>query len=195
MISLKFEPKPGILKLPNRFLTAAFDGHTNEALKEIAEEFIENFAEYYVNGIAPAFFGPPGIGKTHVAAVIAKLLHNKQGVPVYWADTVQTLNKIMDYRDFRNSAYFRIKKDLTQIPLVVLDDFGHMQDFTRTRELFFEIVNTRYSRKLPTIFTANISAGVTQESWEQLDNICGSAVTRRIKVMSKGLLFVGGLND
>lgn len=188
---IKFEKQPDILKIPKRFRNAEFDAKTSVNMGTIAKEFLLNFEKYYLAGLAPAFFGKPGIGKSYVAAIIAKQL-NETGVPVYWADVVSTLNTMMEHRDFRSApAYFELKKKVTTIPVVVLDDFTHLQSFERTRELFFEVVNTRYANNLPTIFTANfaLDAKGAVISWKDIAHEFGAAVTRRIKIMSKGLLF------
>jgi len=185
-----FTYDPQAFVIPRRFADAKFDEQTNPQLKLIAQEFLSHFDKYYDEGIAPTFLGPPGIGKTHVAAVIAKTLDSME-IPVLWADTITLLNKLIDYRDFRSQSYWTLKKNIITTPVVVMDDFGHMQEYTRTKELFFELVNSRYSMQLPTIFTANFEVDNTQESWKQIIEKFGSALTRRIRMMSRGLLYGG----
>jgi DNA replication protein DnaC len=191
MGKMKFVEQPDLLAIPKRFADAELDDHTNKALKAVAEEFIKEFYVYYNKGIAPMLLGNPGVGKTHVAAAIAKILYNEMKVPVYWADAVHTLNNLMDYRDFRDKSYFKVKDKVLHTPLVIIDDFGHLQRYARTRELFFHIVNTRYASALPTLFTANFEVGESAESWGVIDSCFGAAMTRRFRVMSKGLLFLG----
>jgi DNA replication protein DnaC len=188
---IRFEDQ-GPPKLPNRFKEATLDAKTNPVMAEIAKQFLLDFEHYYRSGLAPAFFGPPGIGKTHVCAAVARSLYYDQGVPVMWAGVVKTLNKLMDMKDFRNVAdYITLKRNLTTYPVVVLDDFGHMQEFTRTKEMFFELVDTRYANQKPTLFTANFEIGDTADSWEIISNKLSPAITRRIRLMSQGLLFIG----
>ena len=187
---IKFEtvPPPHI---PRRFVDAAFDSKTNPLMRQIAEEFLINFDHYYTQGLAPSFFGPPGIGKTHVCAIIAKRLH-KMGVPVMWAGVIKALNRLMDYKDCRQGDnYLTLKKNIMTFPVIVLDDFGHMQEYTRTKELFYEIVETRYANKRSTMFTANFEVDNGIQSWDEISQKLSPAVTRRIKSMSTGLLFVG----
>jgi DNA replication protein DnaC len=191
MGEVRFVEQPDILALPKRFVNAELDQHTNRALKAVATEYISDFFDYYDVGIAPMLLGNPGVGKTHVAAAIAKIVYNEMKVPVYWADAVRTLNNLMDYRDFRDKSYFKVKDKVLHTPLVIIDDFGHLQRYARTREMFFEIVNARYASKLPTLFTANFEVGESAESWGVIDSCFGPAMTRRFRVMSKGLLFLG----
>lgn len=190
---MRFEQAKGLV-LPRRYADAVIDDKTGDITRALIENYVGNFKEYYLQGLAPAFFGPPGVGKTHAAAVIAKLLDAK-GVPVMWTSAVKMLNMLMDYRDFRKEEYFKLKAEVTETPVVVVDDFGHMQEFTRTKEMFFEIVDTRYSNKLPTIFTANYDVVGYSLSWSEMALKISPSIVRRVKAMSKGLLFVGGAGN
>lgn len=188
-----------LLKVPARFAEATFDDKTNESLRKVGELFLTNFEACYDRGLGPAFFGPPGIGKTYVAAIIARTLQNDMGVPTYWASTVRVLNRLMDLRDFRRTEeYGSLKSVLVTAPVLVLDDFGHMQEYTRTRELLYEIVDARYASKKPVIFTANVDIAPTAcgpnmstTFWQAVAELSSPAIARRIKVMSKGLVFAG----
>jgi DNA replication protein DnaC len=73
----------------------------------------------------------------------------------------------------------------------VLDDIGQLAEYKWTKEALFEIVDARYSNALPTLFTANYEVKGKVDSWAHISNIVGSAMVRRIRLMSKGLLLVG----
>lgn len=182
--------------VPRRFRDAVIDNKTNLIMAAIVEDFITNFHQYYKEGKAPCFLGPPGVGKTYASVAIAKQLHTKQ-VPVTWVDAVTTMSRLMDLRDFRKDEFFVERKKLTDNPVVVLDDFYQLQRYDRTRELFFQIVNARYNNNLPTVFTGTFdvetsaSFVVEHKVWEVIGEKFGSSVSRRIKVMSEGLLYVG----
>jgi DNA replication protein DnaC len=64
---------------------------------------------------------------------------------------------------------------------VIFDDFGHLQEYPRLRELFWIYVNERYDNKLPTIFTANL------DGWDAVTKHFGEHFCRRIQAMSNGL--------
>lgn len=175
------------LILPNRFLNARIDDQTNPTIVAMIKEYVGNLDKYEALGIAPSFFGTAGSGKTYAAAIVGKLLAAR-GYPVYWAQTVLELNKLLDYRDFRTEAYFSLKNKLLTTKVVILDDFGQLRDYQRVRETFFEIVDYRYAWKLQTVFTANFNLE-DEENWTLVGKGFGGMLARRIKAMSEGLTF------
>ena len=195
-----FVLQPELLKIPRRFVSAEFDELTAEPAKDNGEAFILNFDYFYEQGIAPSFIGTAGTGKTYASAVIARRL-DREGIPCFWVSVVKALNKLMDYKDFRmKDEYFALKRNIITTPYVVMDDFSHLQTFTRTRELFYELVDTRYASKLPTTFTANVdlnkieSGGIIKNEsaiTNTLEEKFGAAVIRRVKAMSEGMLLLG----
>ena len=174
--------------LPERYIDAEIDNKTNQSVEHMITYYHQNFIKVFEPaGLAPVFFGVPGAGKTHAAAALSKILVS-MGVEVGWADTVETFNKLLDYRDFRSNSYFRLKNDLQDRRVLVFDDFGQLRDFDRIRELFFQIVNYRYAWKKPTIFTANFVVD-SQEDWETKVGGCfNPSLARRIQAMSDGLV-------
>lgn len=187
-----FIQQPELLKIPRRFILAEFDELTAKPAKDNGEAFISNFDYFYEQGIAPSFVGTAGTGKTHASAAIARTLAI-QGVPCFWVSVVRALNKLMDYKDFRmQDEYFALKRNIITTPYVVMDDFSHLQTFTRTRELFYELVDTRYASKLPTTFTANVDiGGIEADLTNALEEKFGAAIIRRVKAMSEGMLLLG----
>lgn len=177
-----------LLVLPDRFISANMNDTMPVALREMISHYVNHFTEYSQQGIGPGFFGTAGAGKTYSAAVLSRMLA-AAGVPVYWAPTVSELTRILDYKDFRSAKYFMAKDRLLNTRVVVFDDFGQLKDFPRIRDLFFELIDGRYSWKLPTIFTANIK--IEKESdWEnQVAQLFNSSLARRIKDMTKGLVY------
>lgn len=178
------------LKLPRRFAEAEISDITNPILHKLATDFTTDFDKWYSRGVGPGLFGPPGIGKTYTCAAIAKYLE-QEGVPVMWAGIVKTLNKLLDLRDFRKEReYFIFKKDLTSVPVVVFDDFSHIQDYERKKELFHELIDTRYVNKMCTMFTANFEITKNENSWNEISKKLSPSITRRVREMCKGLSFV-----
>lgn len=178
-----------LLVLPERYVEAKFDYEPKSPLGKLILDYTSNFDKYRAEGLAPALFGKAGGGKTYGAAVISRILVHKD-IPVYWANTVTEINGILDLRDFRASKYFATKQRLLATDVLVLDDFGQLQEYPRIRELFFEIVDYRYAWKKPTIFTANFEIdGKEEEGWNEVTKCFSPALARRIRAMSKGLVY------
>lgn len=179
-------PANEVLILPDRFLEADWN-KIDSSLKVMLEDYLTNFEKYETKGLGPALFGSPGTGKTYAAAALSRKLVSKT-VPVLWSSTVQDLNLLLDYRDYRSKNYFTLKNRLLTTRVVVFDDFGQLRDFERIRELFFEIVDYRYAWKCPTIFTANFSI-VDEKGWDNVKECFNPALARRIRLMSQGLIY------
>lgn len=50
-----------------------------------------------------------------------------------------------------------IINNLSNIPLLILDDLGIERDTSYAREQVYNIINSRYLKGRPTIFTTNLS--------------------------------------
>lgn len=176
------------LVIPDRFVEAAFDESSDKELVKMLMSYTDNFGKYEQDGLGPAIFGKAGAGKTYAVAAVSRALVARN-IPVLWANTVEVLNLILDYRDYKAKSYFGLKRALMDTRVVVFDDFGQLRDFSRIRELFFEIVDHRYAWKRSTIFTANFQI-TTEKDWEKEIGQCFNvALARRIKAMSKGLVY------
>lgn len=122
--------------------------------------------------------GPPGVGKSHLAAGVVRSIVNRleaeytvarEAMTDRWpkvpdspmwtnvADLVVTLRMEMDAPlDDRNAA--SAVRTLRRWPaLVVLDDLGREKASDWTGELVYALVNARYEDRLPTLVTSNLS--------------------------------------
>jgi len=188
-----FEPSEVTLHVPRLFADASIEVIADEQAKSLATYYVENFTPLFLQGHAPLLLGASGLGKTFIAAAIAKALapggSSGYNTPVLWVDVVEAFNDLLDLRDFRQAgAYFKTKRRIKQTPLVVLDDVLQLREFDRIRELLFEVVNYRYAEKLPTIVTANIQNSGNVDT--ELVHGVGAPLARRLKEMSKDLVIV-----
>lgn len=124
--------------------------------------------------------GPPGVGKTHLAAGIVRAITNHQDVeytaardamkdgdpwprvPVspMWAnvaDLIVNLRMQMDGPLDDRDAAVTVRELRRHPDLVVLDDLGREKVSDWTGELVYALVNARYENRLPTLVTSNLS--------------------------------------
>ena len=97
-----------------------------------------------------------GSGKTRMAASLANELMSVYGYPVKFATSIQIINAIKATWDKSNTeSETALLEHLTKIKVLVLDDFGTEQVKDWIGERFYHIINERYVRNLPTIYTSN----------------------------------------
>ncbi len=100
--------------------------------------------------------GGYGCGKTHLAAAIANACV-ALGVPTLFVTIPDLLDSLRaGYGD--DEAGFDDRFDqVRQAPLLVLDDFGTQNATEWAREKLFQILNHRYTNRLSTVVTTNLS--------------------------------------
>lgn len=127
--------------------------------------------------------GVCGVGKTHEAYGAMRELA-VTGVTARWQVTTAAdlyaalrprhgVDSETEFRKYRNA------------PLLFVDDWGAERKPTEfTEEINFRLVNYRYERHLPTLFTSNNEAGVLRER-------LGDRVTSRLREMCQRVAMKG----
>jgi DNA replication protein DnaC len=99
--------------------------------------------------------GPPGCGKTHLAAAIA----NRQielGTEVFFAVVPDLLDHLRaTYAPGSDVSYDSLFETVKSSPLLILDDLGTQSSTQWAQEKLFQILNYRYTASLPTVITTN----------------------------------------
>lgn len=120
----------------------------------ICKKYAINFSEMAKDGIGLYLYGNPGIGKTHLVSAIGnQLLDN--GIKVIFLSTTTLHNKYKALMNDGFDSYAWIEKLSNLEGLLILDDIGTEITTERVGETMYNIVNTRYDRNLPTIYTSN----------------------------------------
>lgn len=101
-------------------------------------------------------YGPPGIGKTHLAyGIVGRCL--ARGQAVYYGSWPAMLDTLRDgYQDNARIGYDVRMRTLCDVELLVVDDVGAESVTAWSNEKLFEIVNHRYTRRLPLVVTTNL---------------------------------------
>ena len=100
--------------------------------------------------------GPPGAGKTHLAVGVLRALIERWRVHGRFVEFTSLIHQIQSTFDSDSQESKRqILDPLSGAELLVLDELGAQQPTPWVRDLLYLIINNRYTRRLPTIFTTN----------------------------------------
>jgi DNA replication protein DnaC len=101
------------------------------------------------------FTGTYGCGKTHLAAAIAnhRIENDQSAVFVVVPDLLDHLRSTFDPSS--EASYDDLFDEVRNTAVLILDDLGVQVASPWTQEKMFQILNDRYNRKLPTVFTTN----------------------------------------
>src|SRR5579859_302875 len=99
--------------------------------------------------------GPPGCGKTHLAAAIA----NRQielGTEVFFSVVPDLLDHLRaTFGPGSDVSYDDLFETVKSTQLLILDDLGTHSSTAWAQEKLFQILNHRYTTNLPTVITTN----------------------------------------
>ena len=100
--------------------------------------------------------GPPGIGKSHLAAAAMKQAISRTGARGVFYAVPELLKLIRSTYDRVNrTAEMDVLRPVLEADLLVLDDIGAEKTSEWVGETLNLVVNTRYNERRPTIFTSN----------------------------------------
>lgn len=99
------------------------------------------------------FQGVTGCGKTHLAASIVNYRYDHKQ-PATFVVVPEILNRLKaTFSSNSDETYIRILDQIKRAPLLVLDDFSLSSPSPWENEVLYQMINSRYNSKLPTIVT------------------------------------------
>ncbi|HGD2850010.1 TPA: ATP-binding protein [Streptococcus agalactiae] len=139
-----------------------FEKYLNEKGQayKVAYNYAKSFEQMKEDNVGLLFYGDVGSGKTYLACAIANELIEREQVKVKIMNLSQVINQIQKSAFKLDSN--EIIDNLSNIPLLILDDLGIERDTSYAREQVYNIINSRYLKGRPTIFTTNLSLEIIQ---------------------------------
>lgn len=103
------------------------------------------------------YFGAPGIGKTYFCSALIPWVHKKFHHYRYWNER-DFLGRIREgFGKFDSYDHIQATKRLIDYDFLIIDDLGSTSVNDWRREIWFEVIDSRYESKLPTVITSNLN--------------------------------------
>jgi len=152
------------------------DGFKYKRVKGITRSDVANLLDFrwLDNHRNLLFFGPPGIGKTHLSIAFGIEAINR-GYKVCF-EKIISLIKLLKSVEIQRKARFRINR-LLKSDLVVIDEIGYTPIERKEANLFFNLISELYE-KSSIIITSNKSF----DSWAEMmgDDVMTTALLDRL---------------
>jgi len=147
LIDLSFERfKPGLALPPKGMNKEQIVGLVRD-VKQKCEEYAKKPEGWLV------IQGKTGTGKTHLAYAIAGACINRN-MTVFAKPVPDLLDMLRD--SYSIGAHGEQMEMLKEVELLILDDLGAQRDTGWALDVMYQVLNHRYSKKLPLVVTTNL---------------------------------------
>lgn len=144
-LNLQFARFPSLKRI------SEFDFATQPAVdRRLIEELATD--RFLAEGRNVIFFGPPGVGKTHLAIALG-VVTAELGNRVYFTTAIDMARKLT--KAMSENRLSREFKNLTRPKLLIIDEVGYLTLEPIEASLLFQVISERYERGGSIILTSN----------------------------------------
>jgi len=120
------------------------------------------------------FFGPPGIGKTHLSIALGVVAVEK-GYKVCF-ERITNLIKLLKTADIQKTSEYRIKR-IMKSDLIIIDEIGYTTIEKREANLFFNLISETYEKA-----SLIVSSNKSFDAWAEMmgDSVMTTALLDRL---------------
>ena len=159
----RWQSKLGWAGIPDRFhdrTLTSYKAVTDEQRKALsfAQEYADGFDAVLQTGRGAVFIGKPGTGKTHLAVGIALEVMSRWNGSALFTTAQRALRRVKDTwtRGSEESETQAIEA-LVFPDLLILDEVGVMFGTDTEKMILFDVLNSRYEQRKPTILLSNLT--------------------------------------
>ncbi|HEX9944102.1 MAG TPA: ATP-binding protein, partial [Thermoanaerobaculia bacterium] len=133
--------------------------------RTVAQRYVDEFlGEGGFTKVGLIFTGPPGGGKTHLAVGVLVELIERYRIRGRFVELNALINQIQGtFSPTAPETTQEVLNPVLDAPFLVLDELGTQQTTPWVQDVLYLIINTRYTRRLPTLFTTNYRLSVGQD--------------------------------
>lgn len=131
----------------------------------IVQRYVDEFlGESGFSKVGLIFTGPPGAGKTHLAVGVLVELIERYRIRGRFVELNALINQIQaTFSPLAPESTQDVLNPVFDAPFLVLDELGTQQTTPWVQDVLYLIINTRYTRRLPTLFTTNLRLDVGRD--------------------------------
>lgn len=147
-----------VSRLGERFTECRFETFIVRPGTEIAFRMVRRYCEEFDSwkGVAPMLWGPPGCGKSHLAAAVTHELI-RRGKTVVFQSVPELLARIRGtYGDDARESERDVMAALMDCDLLVLDDLGAERVTDWVQDTLFRLIDGRYRAAKSIMVTTNL---------------------------------------